>query len=111
MKEIAKYIDVSENTVNCWYYCNTQGLKEKVQMWRIDKMLIDAEKVSSEILGYCPLKSDGTVDASILAVQQRESAFLREKLVIARDTYNTKSVNIVNVIPPVPILGNIFREA
>lgn len=109
LEKIAKNIGISENTLNHWLASNRQNLLVIVDDSKVDRMLNEAEKVSKEILSLDPRKENGTIDGKILAVQQKESAFLREKLVIARDYYsNTSKISKVDSgRKPVPILAGL----
>lgn len=110
LSQIPLKLGIKVNTFNKWYYSNQENLYERVKLWQTEYMLKEAERVSAEILSLDARNGGESYDPSLLAVKQRESAFLREKLVIARDKYDTKTTTIVNVVAPQPILGNIFDE-
>ena len=105
---IGKDVDVHPITLTKWMNKDINGIKSKVRNWQLEAMLASAEATSGQILGYSAFKNDGSLDSGVLSVQQREASFLREKLLIARDTYDNKTSQIVNVIAPQPILANIF---
>ena len=70
-----------------------------------------SEALAGQILTLDAHNGKKHIDIGLLAIQQRESQFSREALVIARDRYNKKEGITLNVIAPAPILGNILDEA
>jgi predicted DNA-binding protein YlxM (UPF0122 family) len=103
-KEIAEKLGVSENTVYSWRHNNTKGIVDKINTWETQRMLVQAESFSDKLMNMNTLNPDGTVNKGLVAIQQKESEFLREKLLIARDKYNSGNVVNVNVALPQPII-------
>lgn len=104
----AEKIGINDKTLQKWYYSNYITLYDKVEMWKLERRLNEAERVGDEILAIDTIKEDGTHNPSLLAIKQREAEFLREALVIARKKYNKKETINFNVVLPQPILGNII---
>lgn len=102
--EIAEKLGVSENTVYSWKHNNTKGIADKLNMWDTQRMLNDAEKFSKKLMAMSTVDENGNINKGLVAIQQKESEFLREKLLIARDKYNSGNVVNVNVALPQPII-------
>lgn len=89
---------------------NTANIRTKVREYEVDFMLSEAERVSREILSVDAFNGGKRVDGKVLEVKQKEASFLREKLVKAREVYDSKNNNINVVVAPLPILGNLLDE-
>ena len=109
VKETAKTLGFSENTVREWFYNDSYKIAKNIRLWKVEAMLKEAEKVSKEILALNSKNWNGKVDAKVLAVQQKEAQFLREKLVKAREFYcnSSKVSKMDRDRKPVPILEHL----
>lgn len=104
LAETSRKIGISENTLYSWKHDNTQGLADKLNQWDTERMLNDAEKFSKKLMAMSTVDEKGNINKGLVAIQQKESEFLREKLLIARDKYNSGNVVNVNVALPQPII-------
>lgn len=102
--ETARKIGISEDSIYSWKFRNTEGLADKLNTWNTERQLQQAEKFSDELLAMNTKNADGTINTRLAAIKQKESEFLREKLLIARDKYNSGNVVNVNVALPQPII-------
>ena len=107
-EETAKEIGISQSLYSYHLFAGTANLSVKVRSWEIEKMLKDAERVSREILALDNQNGGKRADASIIAIKQRESAFLREKLRKAGEDYETATQQVNVVVAPIPILGDLM---
>ena len=73
IKEIRDAIGINENTWDSAYYLNTHGFRDFFLEIKKEKMLLDAERVSKEILAI-----DAQDNAKMLSIKQKEAEFLRE---------------------------------
>lgn len=103
-REVAKTLAINENTLYDWKSNNYQKLQDKWNAWETQRMLKQAEKFSDNLMAMSTTNPDGTINKGLVAIQQKESEFLREKLLIARDKYNSGNVVNVNVALPQPII-------
>jgi sugar phosphate isomerase/epimerase len=101
---IAESIGFPANTVYSWIYRNTQGLGDKVDLWKMERTLELAERVGRDILTMVVVNSNGTRSAPLTAIQQRESEYVRDALVIARKKWSKKDAVNINIQLPQPIL-------
>lgn len=104
LRETAVNVGISENTMYSWKYDNYMNIADKINTWETQRMLQQAEKFSDELLAMNTRNADGTINTRLAAIKQKESEFLREKLLIARDKYNSGNVVNVNVALPQPII-------
>jgi hypothetical protein len=74
MVQILAELEIPEGTWNSALWRNTHNLQAWFMVIKREKMLYDAERVSSEILS---MKTDGE-NAKILAIKQKEAEFIRE---------------------------------
>ena len=102
--EMSKLLDIPHNTLYTWKSKNYLNLQDKWNTWETQRMLVNAEKFSDELMLMSTLNPDGTVNKGLVAIKQKESEFLREKLLIARDKYNSNQVTNINVVLPQPII-------
>jgi hypothetical protein len=72
--QIQSILGIKDGTWDNYVYLNKQGFRDFYMAIRKEKMLIDAERVSSEILN---MKLQGE-NAKILAIKQKEAEFIRE---------------------------------
>ena len=107
-RQIAESIGFEYSRFTKLIESDSGGIVQKMKLYKVEAMLESAERVSREILAHSEVKSDKSIDSSLLAIKQREAAFLRQNLIIARETYDVKGTTIVNVTAPQPILGNVF---
>lgn len=103
-REVAKTLAINENTLYDWKSNNYQNLQDKWNAWETQRMLQQAEKFSDRLMAMSTTNPDGSINKGLVAIQQKESEFLREKLLIARDKYNSGNVVNVNVALPQPII-------
>jgi hypothetical protein len=103
-REVAKTLAINENTLYDWKSNNYQKLQDKWNAWETQRMLKQAEKFSDNLMAMSTTNPDGTINKGLVAIQQKESEFLREKLLIARDKYNSGNVVNVNIALPQPII-------
>lgn len=103
-REVAKTLAINENTLYDWKSNNYQNIQDKWNAWETQRMLQQAEKFSDRLMSMSTTNPDGTINKGLIAIQQKESEFLREKLLIARDKYNSGNVVNVNVALPQPII-------
>lgn len=108
--KIAESIGISESLYRYHLMMNTANIRTKVREYEVDFMLSEAERVSREILSVDAFNGGKRVDGKVLEVKQKEASFLREKLVKAREVYDSKNNNINVVVAPLPILGNLLDE-
>jgi len=108
--KIAESIGISESLYRYHLMVNTANIRTKVREYEVDFMLSEAERVSREILTVDAFNGGKRIDGKVLEVKQKEASFLREKLVKARDVYDSKNNNVNVVIAPVPILGNLLND-
>lgn len=104
LRETATNIGIPENTLYSWKNDNYQGIANKISQWDTERMLKQAEKFSDELMKMSALNEKGLLDKGLIAIKQKEAEFLREKLLIARDKYNSQQVTNVNVVLPQPII-------
>lgn len=109
-KEIAESIGLSAESFRYHLYENTANVRSMVREYEVERMLQEAERVSSEILSVDAFNGGKRIDGKVLEVKQKEASFLREKLVKAREVYDSKNNNINVVIAPLPILGGLLDE-
>lgn len=109
-QEIAKSLGISENTLKDWCYRNTHKIAKDIRMWKIEKMIRDAERVSNEILSTDYFISKNKINPKLLVVMQKEAQFLREKLIIAQSVYNKNKIPDAGVCKPLPILHSLFID-
>lgn len=102
--EIAKTLNLNEKTLYDWRTNNYQGITDKWNAWKTQYNLKQAEDFSEKLMNMNTLNPDGSINKGLVAIQQKESEFLREKLLIARDKYNSGNVVNVNVALPQPII-------
>lgn len=102
--EIAKKIGVSENTLYAWKSRNNTGLQDKINTYEAMRQLKEADAFSKKLMSMSTTNPDGSINKGLVAIQQKESEFLREKLLIARDKYNSGNVVNVNIALPQPII-------
>lgn len=109
IREIAEKINVAERTIYNWKDKDFMQLGSLWNKWQAERQLKQAEKFSDELLAMNVKNADGTINTRLAAIKQKESEFLREKLLIARDKYNSQQVTNINVVLPQPIidLGNV----
>jgi transposase-like protein len=104
MKEIAKTVGISDGTLYSWRHYNQDEIADKMNTWEAMYQLRQADKFSKELMAMLTVDEKGRPDKGLLAIKQKESEFLREKLIIARDKYNSGNVVNVNVALPQPII-------
>ena len=104
IREIASKIGVSERSIYDWKDKDYLHIGTLWNKWNTERMLINAEKFSNELMAMSTLNEKGLVDKGLVAIKQKEAEFLREKLLIARDKYNSGNVVNVNVALPQPII-------
>ena len=104
IREIAIKINVSERTIYDWKDKDYMHIGTLWNKWNTERMLKQAEKFSDNLMAMSTTNPDGTINKGLVAIQQKESEFLREKLLIARDKYNSGNVVNVNVALPQPII-------
>ena len=104
IREIASKINVSERTIYDWKDKDYMHIGTLWNKWNTERMLKQAEKFSDNLMAMSTTNPDGTINKGLVAIQQKESEFLREKLLIARDKYNSGNVVNVNVALPQPII-------
>jgi len=102
--EVAKTLGLNEKTVYDWRANNYLGITDKWNAWETQRMLVQAEEFSKKLMNMSTIDENGRIDQRLVAIQQKESEFLREKLLIARDKYNSQQVTNVNVVLPQPII-------
>lgn len=109
--EMSKLLSIPHNTLYTWKSKNYLNLQEQWNTWETQRMLKQAEDFSKKLMSMVTTDENGKVDARLVAIQQKESEFLREKLLIARDKYNSGNVVNVNVALPQPIidLGKVIE--
>lgn len=73
IKETNEILNFNQGTFDSYFYGNKHGLRDYVQGVKKEKMIVDAERVSSKILAM-----DTVNNAKMLAIQQKESEFIRE---------------------------------
>lgn len=112
IREIAEKISVAERTIYNWKDKDFMQLGSLWNKWEAERQLKQAEKFSDELLAMNTRNEDGTINTRLAAIKQKESEFLREKLLIARDKYNSQQVTNINVVLPQPIidLGKVVDE-
>ena len=110
-KQIAVKLGVTDIDYYNVMYNNTRAIKDQITLARMERHLDLSEALAGQILTIDARNGKKHIDIGLLAIQQRESQFSREALVIARDRYNKKDAININVIAPVPILGNILDKA
>jgi len=103
-REVAKTLAINENTLYDWKSNNYQKRQDKWNAWETQRMLKQAETFSDRLMSMSTTNPDGSINKGLVAIQQKESEFLREKLLIARDKYNSGNVVNVNVALPQPII-------
>lgn len=104
LRETAVNIGIPESTLYSWKYDNYQNLADKLSTWETQRMLKQAEDFSKKLMSMSTVDEKGRIDNRLVAIQQKESEFLREKLLIARDKYNSQQVTNINVVLPQPII-------
>lgn len=104
LSETAKKMGISENTLYSWKHNNIEGIADKLNTWEAMHQLKQADIFSKKLMAMVTTDENGKPDKGLLAIQQKESEFLREKLLIARDKYNSGNVVNVNVALPQPII-------
>lgn len=104
IREIASKINVSERTIYDWKDKDYMQIGTLWNKWNTERMLKQAETFSDKLMSMSVNNPDGTINKGLVAIQQKESEFLREKLLIARDKYNSGNVVNVNVALPQPII-------
>lgn len=104
LKEIAEIIGIKEGTIYSWRHHNYEGIADKMNTWEAMYQLKEADAFSKKLMSMPTTNEDGTINARLVAIQQKETEFLREKLLIARDKYNSGNVVNVNVALPQPII-------
>ena len=104
VREVAKTLAINEKTLYDWRVNNYQNIQDKWNAWETQRMLKQAETFSDKLMNMSVNNPDGTINKGLIAIQQKESEFLREKLLIARDKYNSGNVVNVNVALPQPII-------
>lgn len=104
LREIAEKLSIAERTLYHWKDTDYLQLGSLWNKWNTERMLKQAESFSDKLMNMNTLNPDGTVNKGLVAIQQKESEFLREKLLIARDKYNSGNVVNVNVALPQPII-------
>lgn len=102
--EMSKLLDIPHNTLYTWKSKNYLNLQSEWNIWETQRMLQQAEKFSDKLMAMVTTNPDGSINKGLIAIQQKESEFLREKLLIARDKYNSGNVVNVNVALPQPII-------
>lgn len=102
--EVAKTLGLNEKTVYDWRANNYLGIADKWNAWKTQYNLKQAEEFSERLMNMDVINPDGTINKGLVAIQQKESEFLREKLLIARDKYNSGNVTNINVALPQPII-------
>lgn len=102
--EIAENVKVSERTIYEWKDKDYMHVGTLWTKWDTERMLNNAEKFSKKLMAMSTVDENGKIDARMVAIQQKESEFLREKLLIARDKYNSGHVTNINVALPQPII-------
>lgn len=102
--ETARKIKISEDSIYSWKFRNTEGLADKLNTWNTERQLKNAEKFSDELMAMSTVDKNGLINKGLVAIKQKEAEFLREKLLIARDKYNSGNVVNVNVALPQPII-------
>lgn len=110
ISRIQENINIDKKILDYCIHHDEASLYRKLRNWELQGFLKNAERVSSQILSHSEVLPDGSIDSSLLNIKQREAAFLREKLIIARDTYDTKPVQNNNIILPVPILQGLLDK-
>lgn len=104
LRETAEAIGVAESTLYSWKHNNQGGLQDKINTYEAMRQLKEADAFSKKLMSMSTTNLDGSINKGLLAIQQKESEFLREKLLIARDKYNSGNVVNVNVALPQPII-------
>lgn len=104
LKETAENIGVSESTIYSWKHHNYEGFADKLNTWEAMRQLKEADAFSKKLMSMSTINPDGSINKGLVAIQQKESEFLREKLLIARDKYNSGNVTNINVQLPQPII-------
>lgn len=104
LKETAEIIGVKEGTIYSWKHHNYEGFADKLNTWEAMRQLKQADEFSKKLMAMSTINPDGSINKGLVAIQQKESEFLREKLLIARDKYNSGNVVNVNVALPQPII-------
>lgn len=104
VREVAKIVGINENTLYDWKAHNYQNIQDKWNSWKTQYNLKQAEDFSEKLMNMDVTNPDGSINKGLVAIQQKESEFLREKLLIARDKYNSGNVVNVNVALPQPII-------
>lgn len=104
LRETASIVGIPESTLYSWKHDNYQNIADKINTWETQRMLKQAEEFSKRLMSMSTVDENGKIDARMVAIQQKESEFLREKLLIARDKYNSGNVVNVNVQLPQPII-------
>ena len=104
LRETASIVGIPESTLYSWKSDNYQNIADKINTWETQRMLKQAEDFSKKLMAMPTVDENGKLDSRLVAIQQKESEFLREKLLIARDKYNSGNVVNVNVALPQPII-------
>lgn len=104
LRETAQNVGISESTLYSWKYDNYQNIADKLNTWEAMYQLKQADIFSKKLMAMVTVDENGKPDKGLIAIQQKESEFLREKLLIARDKYNSGNVVNVNVALPQPII-------
>ena len=104
IREIASKISVSERSIYDWKDKDYMQIGTLWNKWNTERMLKQAEKFSDELMAMSTINEKGLPDKGLIAIKQKEAEFLREKLLIARDKYNSGNVVNVNVALPQPII-------
>lgn len=104
LREIAIKLKIVERTLYHWKDTDYLQLGSQWNKWETERQLKQAEKFSDKLMSMSTINPDGSINKGLVAIQQKESEFLREKLLIARDKYNSGNVVNVNVALPQPII-------
>lgn len=104
IQEIALKLSIPERTIYYWKDKDYLQLGTLWNKWNTERMLKQAEKFSDDLMKMSTLNEKGLPDKGLIAIKQKEAEFLREKLLIARDKYNSGNVVNVNVALPQPII-------
>jgi hypothetical protein len=80
LPEMAKTLELNEDTVYGWHARNYEGFKDKWITYKHERKLQLADSVSHDILTLSPTDPEGKTDTALLSIQQKEAQFLRETL-------------------------------
>ena len=104
IQEMSIKLNIPERTIYYWKDKDYLQMGTLWNKWNTERMLKQAETFSDKLMNMSVNNPDGTINKGLIAIQQKESEFLREKLLIARDKYNSGNVVNVNVALPQPII-------